>query len=113
MNMKSFIKLLIIIVIILNINKSCESSAAISRKKTIIDTNLWCIEWIDKNKNKIISLSNQQLKQKLYQELVKYSGVDHKTFNQILSVILKWKKDETSELIKDIKSKKKLYFIRF
>jgi hypothetical protein len=27
--------------------------------------------------------------------------------------IIKWKKDETSELVKDIKSKKKLYFIRF
>lgn len=113
MNIKSFIKLLIIIVIILNINKSCESSVAISRKKTITDTNLWCTEWIDKNENKIISMSNQQLKQKLYQELVKYSGIDHKAFNQILSAVLKWKKNETSELIKDIKSKKKLYFIRF
>ena len=93
------IKLIIfIIIIIFDINQTCASST-VSRKKTIIDNHIWALKWFEKNKNEIFLISNQQLKFKLYQELVKYSKINQKTFDNILELILEMKNREKLSLL--------------
>jgi hypothetical protein len=63
-----------------------------SGKKTMINSNKWASEWFQKNKHEFISMTDQQLKLKLRQELVMYSKIDQKTFKQILKKVLNEKK---------------------
>jgi hypothetical protein len=105
------IKFLIFIIIIFDINQTRVSST-ISRKKTIIDNHVWALKWFEKNKNEIFLISNQQLKFKLYQELVKYSKINQKTFDNILELILEMKNRDKLSLLERNMFKNKLYSIR-
>jgi hypothetical protein len=105
------IKFLIFIIIIFDINQTRVSST-ISRKKTIIDNHVWALKWFEKNKNEIFLISNQQLKFKLYQELVKYSKINQKTFDNILELILEMKNRDKLSLLERGMFKNKLYSIR-
>ncbi len=105
------IKFLIFIIIIFDINQTRVSST-ISRKKTIIDNHVWALKWFEKNKNEIFLISNQQLKFRLYQELVKYSKINQKTFDNILELILEMKNRDKLSLLERNMFKNKLYSIR-
>ena len=112
MNIKFLTKLIIFIIIIFDINQTCTTSSTISRKKTIIDNHLWALKWFEKNKNEIFLISNQQLKFKLYQEVVKYSKINQKTFDNIIELILEMKNREKLSLLEKNMFKNKLYSIR-
>ena len=104
--------MIIFILIIFNINQTCTSYSTISRKKTIIDNHIWALKWFEKNKNEIFLISNQQLKFKLYQELVKYSKINQKAFDNILELILEMKNRDKLSLLERGMFKNKLYSIR-
>ncbi len=72
-------------------------------KKTIINSNEWTQKWIQKNRNELISMTDQQIRFKLYQELTKYSKIDQKIFNEIFSKVLVHQK-KTKFLEKNIYS---------
>ena len=93
--MKSYVKFLILLLITVNnINESfgsssSPSSSSISRKKIMIDSSLWALNWFEKNKNELISMTDQQLKFRLYQVLVNYSKMSQKKFDDIFGSVLK------------------------
>jgi hypothetical protein len=91
MNLNSYLKLLVFLLALLVADHQ-SLPLRIKEKKTINNLNSWALEWFLKNKNKLISLTDQQLKFKLYQELVKYSKINQKIFNDILSKILAYQK---------------------
>jgi hypothetical protein len=100
----------IIILLILLANQKHQSLALRVKSKNIIkDSKSWPLEWYQKNKNKLISMTDQQIKFKLYQDLAKYSKIDQKFFNQILSKVLIKKKHEIQ---KERLFKYNLYSIR-
>ena len=85
-----YLNLFILLVII--VDHQSFTLNKIKGKKTIINSNEWASEWFAKNKNELISLTDRQLRFKLYQELAKYSKIDQKIFNEILSQVLVYKK---------------------
>ena len=92
-NMKIILKLIILIVIIDKINQSIALKFAENRK--IIDSSLWASKWFEQNKNELISIKNNQLKLKLYQELMASKNkfkIDQKTFDEIYKKVLYRKK---------------------
>jgi hypothetical protein len=86
MILNSYLKLLVLLVVLLVGNQSLP--LRIKGKKTINDLNSWTSEWFQNNKNELISLNDQQLKFKLYKELAKYSKINQNIFNEIFSKIL-------------------------
>jgi hypothetical protein len=92
-NMKMILKLIILIVIIDKINQSI--ALKLPEKRKIIDSGLWALKWFEQNKNELISIKNNELKLKLYQELMaskKYQKIDQKTFDEIYKKVLYRKK---------------------
>ena len=89
MILNSYLKLFILLVIIVDRQSF---PLRIKGNKTIINSNEWASKWFAKNKNELISLTDRQLKFKLYQVLAKYSKIDQKIFNEILSLVLVYKK---------------------
>jgi hypothetical protein len=83
----------------------------IKGKKTINNLNSWSLEWFKKNKYELISLNDQQLKFKLYQELANYSKINQNIFNEIFSKILNYQK-KIRQLEKSI-LQNSLYSLRF
>jgi hypothetical protein len=104
---------LIFLVLILDINQSSFGMKINKKKKIDNNFSLWSLKWLEKNKIDLISINNQQLKFRLYQELAKYTGIDQKIFDKLFRLILVEKKRILSDHIKEIKSKKRLYFTRF
>ena len=49
---------------------------------------------VAQNKNELISMTDQQLKIKFYQEILKYYNIDQKIFDKILSNILVYLKNK-------------------
>jgi hypothetical protein len=84
-----YLKLFILLILLVDRQSF---SLEIKGKKTIINSNEWASKWFAKNKNELISLTDRQLKFKLYQVLAKYSKIDQKIFNEILSLVLVYKK---------------------
>lgn len=104
---------LIFLVLILDINQSSFGMKINKKKKIDNNFSLWSLKWLEQNKIDLISINNQQLKFRLYQELAKYTGIDQKIFDKLFRLILVEKKRILSDHIKEIKSKKRLYFTRF
>ena len=86
MFINSYLKLLVLLLLLLVNHQSLP--LGVKGKKTINNLNSWTSKWFQKNKNELISLTNQKLKFKLYQELAKYSNINQKIFNEILSQVL-------------------------
>jgi hypothetical protein len=85
MILNSYLKLFILLVIIVDRQSF---PLRIKGNKTIINSNEWASKWFAKNKNELISLTDRQLKFKLYQEILKYYKIDQKIFDEILSQVL-------------------------
>ena len=83
-------KTCVIFMLILLINQTI--ALRNSGKKIMINSNTWASEWFQKNKNELILMTDQQLKFKLRQELIKYSKIDQKKLEQILKKVLNEKK---------------------
>jgi hypothetical protein len=105
----SYLKLLVLVIALI-ISEHQSLSLRIKGKKTINNLNSWSLEWFKKNKNELISLSDQQLKFKLYRELTKYSKINQKIFNEILSKLLFYQKQ--TRLLKRKMFQNNLYTIR-
>ena len=99
-------KTCVILMLILLINQTI--SLRNSGKKTMINSKTWASEWFQKNKNEFISMTDQQLKFKLRQDLIKYSKIDQKTFEQILKKVL----NEKNRITLKPKIFKQLYTLR-
>jgi hypothetical protein len=104
---------LIFLVLIFNINQSSYGMKINEKKKIDNNFHLWSSKWLEKNEIDLLSINNQQLKFRLYQELAKYTGIDQEIFDKLFRLILIEKKRILSDHIKEIKLKKRLYFIRF
>ena len=89
--MKSYLNSFILIFIILNIHYEL-INLKILKKNKITNSDLWASEWFEKRKNDLTSMTNQKIKFRLNQELVKYSRINQKSFDDILEFILKKKK---------------------
>ena len=90
MIINSYLKLFILLILLADHQSSIP--LRIKGKKTIVNSNEWTSKWFAKNKNELNSMTDRQLKFKLYQELAKYSKIDQKIFNEILSQVLVYKK---------------------
>jgi hypothetical protein len=90
MIINSYLKLLVLLLLLLVNHQSLP--LGVKGKKTINNLNSWTSKWFQKNKNELISLTDQKLKFKLYQELAKYSNINQKIFNEILSQVLIYQK---------------------
>jgi hypothetical protein len=104
MILNSFLKLFILLVLIIVDNQSFP--LRIKGKKIIINSNVWASEWFQMNKNELILMTDQQLKFKLYQEIVKYYKIDQKIFNEILSKDLYYQKKQKKRFLEHINKKK-------
>ena len=82
----------------------------IKGKKIIINSNSWALEWFQKNKNELISLTDLKLKFKLHKELAKYSKINQNIFNEIFSKILVHQK--RTKLLEKTLIKDNIYSIR-
>jgi len=83
------VKLFILLVINVRLNES--SSAHIGTKKIMIEPSIWASKWFAKNKIQLISMTNEQLKFRLYQVLVNYSKMNQNIFDFIVKLVLKKK----------------------
>jgi hypothetical protein len=93
MILNSYLKILILLLVLLvPVNQSLP--LRIKGKKTINNFETWTSEWFLKNKNELISLTDQQLKFKFYKELAKFSKNNQNIFNEILSKILIFQKQK-------------------
>ena len=88
--MKSYLNSFILILVILNIHYEL-NSLKILKKNKITNSDLWASEWFEKHKNDLTSMTVQKIKFRLNQELVKYSRINQKSFDDILEFILKKK----------------------
>ena len=94
MNLKLSVVILLLVLLVA-LEPSDHQSLLIRRikgKQIIINSSSWSLKLFKKNKNELISLTDQKLKFKLYQELAKYSKINQKIFNQILSKVLIYQK---------------------
>jgi len=89
--MKSNINSFILISIILHASYELVSLKIVKKIK-ITNFDLWASEWFEKHKNYLTSMTDQKIKFRLNQELVKYSRINQKSFDDILEFILKKKK---------------------
>jgi hypothetical protein len=110
MILNSYLKLLVLISVLLVLEHQ-SLALRIKGKKTINNLNSWSLEWFKKNKYELISLNDQQLKFKLYQELANYSKINQSIFNQILSKVLIYQKK--IRLLEKTILTNNLYSIRF
>jgi hypothetical protein len=85
------VKSFILILIILNIYYE-SINLKILKKNKITNSDLWASEWFEKHKNYLTSMTEQQIKFRLNQELAKHSRINQKTFDDILQFILMKKK---------------------
>jgi hypothetical protein len=95
MNLKLSVVILLVVLLVA-FQPSDHQSLPIRRikgKKMINNSSSWSLKWFQKNKIELISLTDQQLKFKLYQELAKYSKINQNIFNQILSKVLIYQKN--------------------
>ena len=93
MLLNTYFKIIILLILLVD-HKHQSFALRVKGKKIIKDSKSWPLEWFQKNKNKLISMTDQQIKFKLYQDLAKYSKIDQKFFNQILNEVLIKKKHE-------------------
>ena len=91
MNSNSYLKLLVLLLVYL-VSYHQSLPLRIKGKKTIINSNSWALEWFQNNKNQLVTLTDHQIKLKLFQELTKYYKIDQKIFNQIFSIVLVFQK---------------------
>ncbi len=110
MILNSYLKLLVLLSVFLVLEHQ-SLALRIKEKKTINNLNSWSLEWFKKNKYELISLTDQQLKFKLYQELANYSKINQNIFNQILSKVLIYQKK--IRLLEKTILTNNLYSIRF
>jgi hypothetical protein len=89
--MKSYVNSFILILIILNIHYE-SINLKILKKNKITNSDLWASEWFEKHKNYLTSMTEQQIKFRLNQELAKHSRINQKSFDDILQFILMKKK---------------------
>jgi len=87
MNSNFYLKLFVLLLVFL-VSYHESLPLRIKGKKIIINSNSWALEWFQKNKNQLATLTDHQLKLKLFQELAKYYKIDQKIFNQIYSIVL-------------------------
>ena len=80
MILNSYLKILILLLVLL-VPDHQSLPLRIKGKKTINNLNSWSLEWFQKNKNELISLTDLQLKFKLHKELAKYSKINQNIFN--------------------------------
>ena len=92
MNLNSYLKLLVLLLLVLIVPDHQSLPLRIKGKKTIINSNSWALEWFQNNKNQLVTLTDHQLKLKLFQELAKYYKIDQNIFNQIFSIVLVFQK---------------------
>ena len=94
-----YLKLFILLILLVDRQSF---SLEIKGKKTIINSNEWASKWFAKNKNELISLTDRQLKFKLYQEILKYYKIDQKIFDEILSQVLVYQKKSKKIILEQI-----------
>jgi hypothetical protein len=87
--MKSNVNSFILILLILYASQLV--NLKIVKKIKITNFDLWASEWFEKHKNDLTSMTVQKIKFRLNQELVKYSRINQKSFDDILEFILKKK----------------------
>ena len=106
----SNLKLLVLLLVLLLVPDHQSLPLRIKGKKTINNLNSWSLEWFQKNKNELISLTDLQLKFKLHKELAKYSKINQNIFNEILSKLLFYQKQ--TRLLKRKMFQNNIYTIR-
>ena len=99
MILNSYLKLFILLVIIVDHQSF---PLRIKGNKTIINSNEWASKWFANNKNELISLTDRQLRFKLYQELAKYYKINQKIFDEILSQVLIYQKKMKKIILEQI-----------
>lgn len=88
--MKSNVNSFILILLILYASYELVNLKIVKKIK-ITNFDLWASEWFEKHKNELTSMTVQKIKFRLNQELVKYSRINQKSFDDILEFILKKK----------------------
>jgi hypothetical protein len=104
MNTKLFILVLVLLIIVshaFNFENNIE--------KKIYNASLLASKWLQQNKRDLNSISDQELKFILYQELVTKinAKINQKTFNEVFKIVLKEKK-----MLFLLKSLSKMYKLR-
>ena len=89
MNIKLFI-----LALVLFINISHTFTFENNKEKKIFNPSLLASKWLQQNKRDLNSISDQELKFILYQELVTKinAKINQKTFNEVFKIVLKEKK---------------------